>query len=80
MAKTSKPFDWTRGPDGRSNSSPEFTHLCSVVERLIRDSAFELVSGHAEITARVIMGMLAHKHGMAPVEMVQGNWVIKRRP
>lgn len=60
--------DWTRNSDGRSNSSNRFLFLVSEVERLIRNSAHDIVGGHIESVARLIMAQLAHKHGMRPSE------------
>lgn len=61
--------DWTVDPaSGRSNSSDEFEGLCRAVERLIRDSAHDLISGDAGTVARLIMAQLAHKHGLGPLE------------
>lgn len=52
--------DWTRGPDGRSNSSPAFVAAVAHVERVIRDSAHTLMNNGAGITAGVIVANLAH--------------------
>ena len=61
--------DWTADPEtGRSNSSPLFRSLCAEVTRLIRDDAFQLISGHADRTAALIMAQLAHVHHLAPRE------------
>ncbi len=57
--------DWTL-KDNRSNSSDEFLALCNEVERLIRDSAFHLISGQADMVAGLIMAQLAHVHGLVP--------------
>ncbi len=60
-------WDWTVNPEtGRSNSSEIFNKLCLEVERLIRESAHDIVSGRANNVARLIMAQLAHKHGMEP--------------
>ena len=61
--------DWTIDPGtGRSNSSPEFVRLCAEVERLIRQDAFKLIGGRADLTAGLIMAQLAHVHHLAPRE------------
>ena len=60
-------LDWTINLDtGKSNSSDEFIFLCNVIERLIRDDAYMLISGRADRTAGLIMAQLAHKYGMIP--------------
>jgi hypothetical protein len=58
--------DWTKGRDGRSNTSPLFEALVKEVGRLIRDDAHALLAGRAEETARLIMAQLAHAHGLRP--------------
>lgn len=55
---------WTIGPEGRSNTSLAFQQVVAEVERLIRQDAHMLISGHAENTAGLIVAHLAHKHGM----------------
>lgn len=65
-------FNWTVNlRTGRSNSSDEFEFLCKVVERLIRDNAHMLISGHAENTAGLIMAQLAHKYGIVPTKSLE---------
>jgi hypothetical protein len=68
--------DWAF-KDG-SNSSDKFTSLCAVVERILRDSAHALMSDNADMVARTIVATLAHKHGMAPIKLACGRWVIDR--
>lgn len=56
--------DWTRGSDGRSNSSENYLRLVEHVERLIRSDAWNLVNGSVENTARLVVSHLAHRHGV----------------
>lgn len=58
--------DWT-AEGGVSNSSRLFLSLCDEVERLIRNDAHTLISGHADKTANLIMAHLAHVHRLAPI-------------
>jgi hypothetical protein len=58
--------DWTRGPDGRSNTSEKFCEIESAIEKLIRQSAFDLIAGHAGTVAGLIVAQLAHVHGVGP--------------
>ena len=59
--------DWTIDPQShRSNSSPEFMRLVEHVDRLIRNSAFDLIGGRTLSVAGLIMAQLAHVHGLAP--------------
>ncbi len=59
--------DWTVDPKtGRSNSSEPFNDICYAVDRLIRDSAHDLINGNVDCVARLIVAQLAHKHGMSP--------------
>lgn len=58
--------NWTEGDDYRSNTSAVFKALADEVERLIRSSARDLISGDAGGVARLIMAHLAHRHGMVP--------------
>ena len=67
--------DWTVGPDGRSNTSPEFVKICGVIEGIIRNSAFDLMGGRAGTTAGVIAAQLAHVHGFAPRGKLPGTLV-----
>lgn len=57
--------DWTAA-HGRSNSSALYLKIVAEVERMIRDSAYHLLAGRAEMTARLIVSQLAHKHGLRP--------------
>ena len=57
--------DWTAA-DGRTNSSDAFNRIVDHVERIIRNSAHDLMSGRADTTAAVIVAQLAHVHGMRP--------------
>lgn len=60
-------YDWTIDPEtGRSNSSPEFLELVEVVERIIQNSAHDLVAGRPEKVARLILARLAHGYGLSP--------------
>ena len=59
--------DWTADVEGRSNSSPAYLALVREVERLIRSDAHQLIQGRADLTARLIVSMLAHGHGLAPL-------------
>lgn len=56
--------DWTRSPQGRSNSSETYLLVVRHVERLIRGDAFALINGDANSTARLIVSNLAHLWGM----------------
>lgn len=58
--------DWTRGEDGRTNSSPLFHALTKEVARLIREDANVLIAGRAEDAAGLILAQLAHVHGLSP--------------
>lgn len=60
--------DWTRGPDGRSNSSEEYLKAVAAVERMIRNSAFSLINGQVHDVARLIVSQLAFVHGLGPKE------------
>ncbi len=59
-------LDWTCAPDGRSNSSEKFDECVNAVQRLILDSAFDLIRGNSEAVARLIVAQLAHVHGLVP--------------
>lgn len=63
-----KKGEWTIS-NGRWNTSEEMRELCAVVERLIRDSAHDLIAGRADKVAGLIIAQLAHKHGMAPINV-----------
>lgn len=58
--------DWTRGADGRSNTSATFVGAVAVVERMIRDGAHSLIGGNVETVARTIVANLAHVQGWTP--------------
>jgi hypothetical protein len=58
--------NWTQGPEGHTNASPEYQHIVAHVERLIRNDAASLIAGRADITARLIVSHLAHVYGMVP--------------
>lgn len=60
--------DWTRGADGRANTSELYLKLVGEVERLIRGQAHALIGGAADTVARLIVSQLAHEHGMVPAE------------
>ena len=49
-----------------ANSSMEYDDICLVVERIIRGEAATLITGHAEVVARVIVSTLAHSYGFEP--------------
>ncbi len=53
--------DWTRGPEGASNTSALYAAAVSHVERIIRDGAHTLVGGGAAAIARMIVSNLAHR-------------------
>ena len=64
--------DWTLDKSTlRSNSSELFTDLCKEAESVIRDDAFALIGGRADLTARLIMAQLAHKHQLIPIQYIQ---------
>lgn len=59
--------DWTVDPEtSRSNSSALFNRLTAEIERLIRQDAFKLIAGRADMTAGLIMAQLAHVHHLGP--------------
>jgi hypothetical protein len=58
--------DWTCDRYGSPNSSLLFRKICKEVERIIRDDAHGLISGHADTTAQYIVSKLAHIYGMKP--------------
>jgi hypothetical protein len=60
------PTDWTVGPDGRSNTSPEYLALQDEITELIRSSASALIYGNARGVAGLILARLSHVHGMRP--------------
>lgn len=60
--------DWTVDHEtGRSNSSPTFLAVCRDVEMMIRQDAHNLLWGHANVTARLIVARLAHHFGLVPM-------------
>lgn len=61
---------WTSSAEGITNSSPKYLELVAVVEQLIRQDAHMLISGRADITARMIVARLAHAHGLAPINTI----------
>ena len=59
--------DWTVDPKtGRSNSSKKYLEICRSIEGVIRKSAYDLIAGRADATARLIVAQIAHVHGLAP--------------
>jgi hypothetical protein len=64
-----KDKDWTV-KDGRANSSDKFVELMEVIEDIIISSARDLIGGKRHKVARLILAVLAHKHGMAPPEVI----------
>jgi len=58
-------MDWTT-KDGRSNSSDLYRKIVRHIEELIRSDASQLLHGHADMTARLILSSLAHKYKMEP--------------
>jgi dihydroneopterin aldolase len=68
----SEESDWTER-DGRANSSLKFVNLCTAVEKLIRQSAHDLILGRADRVAGLIMAQLAHVHGLAPKEQQEAD-------
>lgn len=59
-------LDWTRGSDGRSNTSDAYREACAAVEGIIRSSAHALIAGQAGTVATSIVARLAHVHGLGP--------------
>lgn len=55
--------DWTRGPDGRSNSSERYLEIVAEVEKMVGN--VRLGDG-PETVARLIVSQLAHVRGLAP--------------
>ncbi len=58
-------YDWT-SKDGRTNSSDEFIELGEFVGQIIRDSAFDIVSGRTDKVGHLIMAQLAHIKNLGP--------------
>ena len=64
--------DWTLDKSTlRSNSSELFNDLCKEVESVIRGDAFALIGGRADLTARLVVAQLAHKHKLIPMRYLQ---------
>jgi hypothetical protein len=42
--------------------------LCKEIESVIRSDAFAIVNGRADLTARLIVSQLAHKHKLIPMQ------------
>jgi len=64
--------DWTLDKSTlRSNSSELFNVLCKEVESVIRGDAFALIGGRADLTARLVVAQLAHKHKLIPMRYLQ---------
>lgn len=61
--RNAKLNDWT-AKDGRSNCSDDFIRLVNEVDKLIRNSAHDLICGDSISVAGLIMAQLAHKHKM----------------
>lgn len=59
--------DWTRGADGRSNTSDAYRTLVDEVDALIRSEAHALIHGQSHTVAALIVAQLAHKHGVEPL-------------
>jgi len=58
--------DWTASEDGRSNSSTIYLKLVDEVDRLILNSAFDLIHGNSKAVAGLIVAQLAHVHELSP--------------
>lgn len=60
--------DWTRGPDGRSNTSQAYEAAVDTVRRLLVSGAAGSVLSKAWVddVAAFIVAQLAHVHGFAP--------------
>ncbi len=56
--------DWTRGSDGRSNSSELFYSVIKTVEDILNGHR---IGDSAEYTSRLIVAALAHRRGFGPV-------------
>lgn len=54
--------DWTEG-----NDSALFAQLTTEVDRLIRESAHDLIAGRSIDVARLVLAQLAHVHGFGPM-------------
>jgi hypothetical protein len=60
--------DWTRGPDGRSNTSAAFSALVEVVYKILREGGAGGILSDTWLLGRagLIVAQLAHVHGMRP--------------
>ncbi len=63
--------DWTASPASVSNDSPLYLDLIAEVDRLIREGAHSLITGHSAQVARLIVSHLAHGRGLAPYGQAQ---------
>jgi len=61
-------YDWTEGPDGKSNSSVLYNCMVEEVKILLRDYAFLVAETNSDIPARMIVSMLSHKYHFAPTD------------
>jgi hypothetical protein len=59
--------DWTRGENGRSNTSDRFKALVAEVARLIRENPAMLCRRGYDL-AGLIMAQLAHIHDLVPAD------------
>ena len=58
--------DWTESENGACNNSDIYLKLVDEVDRLIRNSAFDLIRGKSRCVARLIVSQLAHIHKLSP--------------
>jgi len=58
--------DWTTSKTGHTNSSEKYNDIVDEVERLIYDSAHDIIHGNINQLSRLIVSQLAHKHNMVP--------------
>lgn len=74
--------DWTIDPEThRANSSVEFHHLAGHVDRVIRESAHDLIGGRSLAVAELIMAQLVHRHGvMLHPEGGLAQWTVNDVP
>lgn len=72
--------DWTKNAEGTSNSSPLYLRLVATVTQMIRDDGHNLLGGHAERTAGLILAKLVHVHGLAPACMMGWRAVTPELP
>ena len=66
-------WDWTQGPDGRSNTSPLKRMIEADVEQVIRTSAHDLILGRADNVASLIVARIAHIYQLVPSESTE-HW------